>query len=510
MQEAAGHHWHSRKDVLDPATLFSGVLEMGGASMQLAFLPSRTTHHAAAAAPPAGAADGGGAGPGAAASLRLPGVPQHPQLYSHSYLGMGMDAALARMLDLVDLEHAQQQQQASKVGGARPVINPCLPRGYVSEDGRRHGNASFARCHEVVAAVVPQRKCSSSASSAAAHPAHGHAQRPDHAHGHSHAVLAHDGGRRGTFGSSDGGDAAHPTGGPSSTAQAPHCTVDGTYVPPLSGAFIAMENFAWTGRAVGLQQRATLRELRDVGERHCSRHWSSLQAEHGATTPEMYLSRFCFGAAYIYRLLQDTFGLGLEQQLTWSNTVRDVHGADVGLNWVVGAVVAQVMSQQQQQGGDGGRQRGAGASFLARLEGGGGLGLGALAVLPAATLLVIGALVAALRLQRRRAGAGAGSGVASAVAPATAQPPGPSPLQVRWADERPSRPCSPKAARGSSNVGSSLGPTSRSGSFTSLFVLPAGLDWQQGRPLAGDASRPRGAARLGGGPAGGPAGGQTG
>ncbi len=39
LQEAAGHAHHSRKEVLDASQLFTGLLEMGGASMQLTFLP---------------------------------------------------------------------------------------------------------------------------------------------------------------------------------------------------------------------------------------------------------------------------------------------------------------------------------------------------------------------------------------------------------------------------------------------------------------------------------------
>ncbi len=66
----------------------------------------------------------------------------------------------------------------------------------------------------------------------------------------------------------------------------PRCTLLGAHLPALHGRFVAVENFAWTASALGLPEGATLRQLRDVGEDFCARHWSVLHAQYSDHIPD--------------------------------------------------------------------------------------------------------------------------------------------------------------------------------------------------------------------------------
>lgn len=165
LQEAAGHAHHSRREMLDASQLFTGLLEMGGASMQLTFLP-----HAAEQLPEkhggqlhlpgrgmpqlanavlcvlpgnrwracCSAASGHVVGfdatqanrrDGSLTVLRAPpGVPS--RLYAHSYLGLGMDSALEAAEERV-AAHVPQEQRGNGEAWL-PHGDPCLPIGCVT------------------------------------------------------------------------------------------------------------------------------------------------------------------------------------------------------------------------------------------------------------------------------------------------------------------------------------------------------------------------------------------
>ncbi|KAG2499851.1 hypothetical protein HYH03_002142 [Edaphochlamys debaryana] len=307
LQEAAGHAHHSRREVLDTSQLFTGLLEMGGASMQITFLPP-----------------GGEKPPEKLGTyLHLPGVPA--RLFAHSYLGLGMDAVMARAAEWV----LKRQPRSPHIS------DPCLPTGYVSEDGR-HGNASFLACLAVVNAILPEHNCTA-----------GHSRHPPPA-------TLPGGARAATVESynHDPGEALAP----GEAGAGGGCTLQDSRVPPLAGRFVAVENFAWTARALGLDAGATLRDLRERGASYCARHWSSLHAEFSGHIPDQYLVRYCFGAAYILALLHSGFGMGLDDtRLQWTNTVRDAaSGREVGLNWVMGAAVVDAMNSGVAADGSGG------------------------------------------------------------------------------------------------------------------------------------------------------------
>ncbi|KXZ56727.1 hypothetical protein GPECTOR_1g655 [Gonium pectorale] len=359
LQEAAGHAHHSRKEVLDATRHFTGLLEMGGASMQVTFLPRASAKQ-----------------PNKHGShLHLPGVPS--RLFTHSYLGLGMDSVLA-----LAAEHVLKRQPRSPA-----VADPCLPIGYVSEDGR-HGNASFAQCLAVVHEILPEHKCAVDTGALA---------------GEASAPLPAQHERRRTSGigvesyNNDSGAGAPGAG-------LGGCTLQGSFVPALSGSFVAVENFAWTARALGLPATATLRQLREHGVRYCARHFSSLHAEFSGHIPDQFLVRYCFGAAYILALLHSGLGLGLDDaRLTWTNTVREASsGAEVGLNWVLGAAVVDAMHAGGARGGGDstGSQR-----FWARDAGGmSSTAIRAALLLPLAAVFFLMAVLVAVLLGSVRGG----------------------------------------------------------------------------------------------------------
>ncbi len=226
--------------------------------------------------------------------------------------------------------------------------------------------------------------------------------------------------------------------------QASSCLLEGLRIPPLSGTFIANENLFWTIKALGLSAEPTLQvraghylgskksnphssqhthiphthshafsllpyflnppicdpalspfpqELYDAGSRHCSIHWASLHAQFSGHVPDKFLTRYCFGAAYIFNLLHHGLGMGLEERrIRYTNTLRSPAGGPaIRLGWVTGACVCDAMRAERNRGL---LFMGRGGLLPARV----GSPLAALA-LPGAAVLAAGGLLA---LQRRR------------------------------------------------------------------------------------------------------------
>lgn len=87
--------------------------------------------------------------------------------------------------------------------------------------------------------------------------------------------------------------------------------------------FSVSQNLFWTVRAVGLPPTATLAELREGGITHCSRSWVSLHSAFAGHVPDQFITRYCFGAAYVYALLHDVLALPLDERIfLFTNTVK--------------------------------------------------------------------------------------------------------------------------------------------------------------------------------------------
>ncbi|GFH11940.1 uncharacterized protein HaLaN_07534 [Haematococcus lacustris] len=243
-QEAAYHQHHSRKEMVHSPNLFHGVLELGGASFQVTFVPHQRDLHVQRSG----------------LLVRLPGV--HARLFTHSYLGLGMDSALQQAVAEVHRQH--QAAAAQEEGREQSVLDPCLPTGYQASDGRL-GNASYASCLAIVQRVLPHRLCATAA--------------PGH---HPHHYPGQEAGREEPDGN-EGRDA--PAGLLQHTlhrlaagaSQDLQCSLGGVHLPPVTGTqFLAIENLYWTARALGLGPDASLHELQAAGQQYCAKPWEEL------------------------------------------------------------------------------------------------------------------------------------------------------------------------------------------------------------------------------------------
>lgn len=183
-----------------------------------------------------------------------------------------------------------------------------------------------------------------------------------------------------------------------------NCVFAGVRIPALARTqFIAMENFYFTARALGLGPHATLAELKQAGTQFCAKSWSQLHEENVRQIPDQFILRYCFGAAYVYVLLHDRLGVrdgsnavvftnsikrrkrrrslldfqhhdalvndhradldlashhaagqdvdamthirGLEATKVKARRRTDEDGVDVSLSWVVGAVLLDILTQ---------------------------------------------------------------------------------------------------------------------------------------------------------------------
>ncbi|KAG1671772.1 hypothetical protein FOA52_000149 [Chlamydomonas sp. UWO 241] len=308
---------------------YTGVMELGGASFQVTFMPDTAPSQQA---------------PLMELPVQLPGV--HSRLYTHSFLGLGLDSAMAAA------------SAALLQSGERS--DPCLPVGFTASDGRQ-GNASFDACLKMALSVLQVSGCTDAVRAADA-ARQWHTTTATVATSTTHDAQAREeeqlpgetAARRGSAlpthdGSPDGQaiDAPVQLAGvegddmrkrklqqqqeqQQEQQEQPHtgdrheqrCSMGGVAVPLLSGSFLAVENLAWTASVLGLSSTASLQELSDAGRAYCATHWSSLQAQFSGHTQERFLTRYCFGAAYTFALLRVGLGIGLhERRLVFTNTL---------------------------------------------------------------------------------------------------------------------------------------------------------------------------------------------
>ena len=290
-----------------------------------------------------------------------------------------MDAAVHSAASVVRKRWESREKEEGMSNSLFP--DPCLPIGFNAEDGR-YGASSFAGCLAIALEVLPtsgskcrlmgkaalDRELEKSISLLASH--HGSplvsnetdskAARgligPDHVQDDEEEISA--------TGLNEAVRAANALSAPAPSEKAEEdgdqCTVDGVKAPPLSGKFLAVENLYWTTKALGiLHSDVTLQEIRDAGHKYCSHHWSSLHAEFSGHVPDIFLTRYCFGAAYVFALLHVGLGVGLdERRVIFTNTLkRKQKSSDgdeertVGLSWVTGAAVIDAMSEEERRRG---------------------------------------------------------------------------------------------------------------------------------------------------------------
>ena len=209
-----------------------GVLELGGASMQVTFKvpedapapPDEFTEHIHVPTVKPHPSDLAGAGAGATPSPSRtrdaePGVTEIT-VYTHSALGLGQEAAFEAH------ERALRAELSSRREETTTLSDPCVPVGYVSKGSdasRIRPGGNFTACVDRARALLGLRD------------------------------------------------------------PCPHerCGVKGSYLPPaIRGEMLATENFFYTARFLGLPERATIAQMAGAGERVCGAEWRSLVAAH--------------------------------------------------------------------------------------------------------------------------------------------------------------------------------------------------------------------------------------
>ncbi|KAG2440754.1 hypothetical protein HXX76_003611 [Chlamydomonas incerta] len=267
------------------------VFELGGASMQVTLMPWEPLP--------------GGLGH----QLALPGVTR--PLYTHSFLGYGLHVAWFRGAMLV-------------ADGGEAAADPCLNPGYTSASSGVTGSGNFSGCVALAEQLLGV----------------GDGQQPGGA----------------------GGGCRHK-----------RCSIGSEYLPALLPPFnrsgsssgravggsssadagfliMATEAFHYTISHLRLQPSASLEELAAAGAAFCARPWSEVEQElvQGRGVDEDHALKLCFGAAYIHTMLSKGFKLSAEEaaHLRFSNWVTRVDGTQVEVNWVLGALLAEVVPEQ--------------------------------------------------------------------------------------------------------------------------------------------------------------------
>uniref|UniRef100_A0A7N1A042 Apyrase n=1 Tax=Kalanchoe fedtschenkoi TaxID=63787 RepID=A0A7N1A042_KALFE len=115
-----------------------------------------------------------------------------------------------------------------------------------------------------------------------------------------------------------------------------HCQLGSAFVPKLHGRFLATENFFFTSKFFRLSSKATLSDLMRAGEQYCREDWTDLTRKYHPHDNEDLL-RYCFSSAYIVALLNDGFGIDLDDgRISFTNQV-----GGIPLDWALGAFILQ-------------------------------------------------------------------------------------------------------------------------------------------------------------------------
>lgn len=100
------------------------------------------------------------------------------------------------------------------------------------------------------------------------------------------------------------------------------------------------ENIFYTPSAMGIPANMSLKELLEMGERVCEMDWTTVESQYPKDNqPTDINEKWCFGSMYLYSFFVDGLGLDPNMEMTASN---DVDGN--GIDWSLGAAL---MSQSQ-------------------------------------------------------------------------------------------------------------------------------------------------------------------
>eukprot|EP00545_Synedropsis_sp_CCMP1620_P002535 CAMPEP_0119031110 /NCGR_PEP_ID=MMETSP1176-20130426/41373_1 /TAXON_ID=265551 /ORGANISM="Synedropsis recta cf, Strain CCMP1620" /LENGTH=500 /DNA_ID=CAMNT_0006987497 /DNA_START=89 /DNA_END=1591 /DNA_ORIENTATION=+ len=269
-----------------------GVLEMGGASVQFTVpIPAATSTGAATVVPEEHkrsyrATDGSG---------------KQEEVFTHSFLGLGMEAAREAVNQALLLT---KESSAAAASG-----DPCLQASYVEE----HNVDQFSG----VASVTPAGNfdaCSALISKTMFQPP-----------------------TTTTESNNSNNKCDHPGDG---------CFYNGMFAPSLANVkFWAFENFFYTPSALGIRGTIVVEDLRKAGQEVCALPWPTVDVDYPKDDqPKDNNEKWCFGAAYLWMFFTQGLGFKPDQQLTVGNSV-----GENGIDWALGAALQAILEAQQQQ-----------------------------------------------------------------------------------------------------------------------------------------------------------------
>ncbi|PKU73865.1 probable apyrase 6 [Dendrobium catenatum] len=238
-----------------------GIVELGGASAQITFVPSEPMP--------------------AEFSLVIKFGQFTYNLYSHSFLHLGQNMAYEYLHRLLSSRDFKASAEALLEG---VYIDPCTPKGYlynleqlkvsadalnakIDYDRLPHAFGNFSECRSAALMLLRKEKdrCSYK-----------------------------------------------------------NCHIGSTFVPKLQGKFIATENFFHTSKFFGLGPSSFIADLMLAGEKFCEEDWSELRRKYSDLEEEDLL-RYCFSSAYIVALLHDSLGIAMnDSRVVFANQVGQV------------------------------------------------------------------------------------------------------------------------------------------------------------------------------------------
>ncbi|XP_057306310.1 ectonucleoside triphosphate diphosphohydrolase 8-like [Hydractinia symbiolongicarpus] len=115
-----------------------------------------------------------------------------------------------------------------------------------------------------------------------------------------------------------------------------NCTFDGVYQPPIEGHnFMAYSGFGHIGTFLNVSEGEPILDLRDRGEAFCRKGWQEVVNQTGGKVEKKFLRSYCFNALYSYELL--TTGLHFKPDSDRVHIARNINGTEV--SWSLGFMV---------------------------------------------------------------------------------------------------------------------------------------------------------------------------
>lgn len=253
----------------------TGIVELGGASAQVTFISSEQIP------------------PEFSRTIKFGKITYN--LYSHSFLHFGQNAAYDSVREAIisrDFDLGKSARSLQK----GITIDPCTPKGYShSEQSLELSPGSLDEKNRIFSTLQPMGNFSECRSAA--------------------LMMLQKGKEK---------------------CSSQHCYIGSTFMPKLQGKFLATENFFYTSKFFGLDQKALLSDLMVAGQQFCGEDWSKLKKRYHSLHEEDFL-HYCFSSAYIVALLHDSFGIALdEERINVANQV-----GNMPLDWALGAFILQ-------------------------------------------------------------------------------------------------------------------------------------------------------------------------